>query len=453
MSSPARPEILLVDDDTGLLQLIAMRLGASGYSVTTAESGEEALGRLASQRPSLVITDLKMGGMDGLALFDQIHQQAPTLPVIILTAHGTIPDAVTATQRGVFGFLTKPFDSRALLAQVEQALRATGGNFESEGEMPHWAGNIITRSGPMLEVLRQAELVAASDASVLINGASGTGKELLARAIHQASPRAKGPFQAINCAAIPEQLLESELFGHAKGSFSGAFVAHKGLFMAADGGTLFLDEIGDMPLNLQPKLLRALQERRVRPVGSTQDVAVDVRIISATHQDLEAKMHEGTMRQDLFYRLNVVPLKLPLLAERREDIPLLASRFLERLSERYGKEAQSFAPDSMELLLNAAWPGNVRQLLNVVEQSVALSTTPVIPRSLVQQALREDAQAFVALDDARKGFERDYLVRLMKTTGGNVSQAARLAQRNRTEFYKLLQRHSLTPSEFKSERA
>ena len=242
MSSPARPEILLVDDDVGLLQLIAMRLGASGYSVTTAESGEEALGRLASQRPSLVITDLKMGGMDGLALFDQIHQQAPTLPVIILTAHGTIPDAVTATQRGVFGFLTKPFDSRALLAQVEQALRATGGNFESEGGVPNWAGSIITRSGPVLEVLRQAELVAASDASVLIHGASGAGKGLLARAIHQASPRARGPFQAINCAAIPEQLLESELFGHAKGSFSGVIAAHKGLFMAADGGTLFLHE-------------------------------------------------------------------------------------------------------------------------------------------------------------------------------------------------------------------
>jgi len=453
MNSTSRPEILLVDDDVGLLQLIAMRLGAAGYTVHTAESGEEALGRMASQRPSMVITDLKMGGMDGLALFEQIHQQAPTMPVIILTAHGTIPDAVTATQRGVFGFLTKPFDSRVLLAQVEQALRATGGGFDNQGEMPHWASHIITRSTPMLEVLRQAELVAASDASVLINGASGTGKELLARAIHQASPRASGPFQAINCAAIPEQLLESELFGHAKGAFSGAVTAHKGLFMAADGGTLFLDEIGDMPLTLQPKLLRALQERRVRPVGATQDFPVNVRIISATHQDLEVKMHEGTMRQDLFYRLNVVPLKLPLLSERREDIPLLASTFLQRLSERYGKSAQSFAPEAMELLLNAAWPGNVRQLLNVVEQSVALSTTAIIPRSLVQQALREDAQGFVALDDARKGFERDYLVRLMKTTGGNVSQAARLAHRNRTEFYKLLQRHNLSPSEFKVERA
>lgn len=450
MSTKNAPEILLVDDDVGLLQLIAMRLGAAGYTVHTAQSGEEALARLASQRPALVITDLRMSGMDGLALFDHIHTKAPTLPVIILTAHGTIPDAVSATQRGVFGFLTKPFDSRALLAQVEQALRATGG---IEGEVPHWANHIITRSSPMLEVLRQAELVAASDASVLINGASGTGKELLARAIHQASPRANGPFMAINCAAIPEHLLESELFGHAKGAFSGAVAQHKGLFLAADRGTLFLDEIGDMPISLQPKLLRALQERRVRPVGATQDIAVDVRIISATHQDLEAKMTEGTMREDLYYRLNVVPLKLPLLSERREDIPLLATTFLSRLAERYGKAAQSFAPDAMELLLNASWPGNVRQLLNVVEQAVALSTTTIIPRSLVQQALREEAQSFVALDDARKNFERDYLVRLMKTTGGNVSQAARLAQRNRTEFYKLLQRHNLTPAEFKADRA
>ncbi len=441
------PEILLVDDDVGLLQLISMRLASAGYQVTTAESAEEALACLAASRPALVITDLRMAGMDGMQLFDEIHARTPTLPVIILTAHGTIPDAVDATRRGVFGFLTKPFDSVQLLTQVEQALRTSGAIHEQRA--PAWAAHIVTRSQSMLEVLRQAELVAASDASVLIHGASGTGKELLARAIHQASPRSNMPFLAINCAAIPEHLLESELFGHVKGAFSGAVVSHKGLFQAADGGTLFLDEIGDMPLALQPKLLRALQERRVRPVGATQDVPVDVRIISATHQDLEARMTEGAMREDLYYRLNVVPLTLPALADRREDIPVLASHFLARLAERYSKPVQSFAPEAMELLLNAAWPGNVRQLLNVVEQAVALSTTPVISRALVQQALREDAQSFLSFEDARRNFEREYLVRLMKTAGGNVSLAARLANRNRTEFYKLLQRHSISPGTFK----
>jgi two-component system response regulator GlrR len=305
----------------------------------------------------------------------------------------------------------------------------------------------------MEEVLRQAQLVAGTDASVLIHGDSGTGKELLAQAIHRASPRAHGPFQAINCAAIPEHLLESELFGHAKGAFSGALYAHKGLFQAANGGTLLLDEIGDMPLSLQPKLLRALQERAVRPVGSTETVTFDVRILSATHQDLDARRAEGLLREDLYYRLNVVSLVLPSLAERREDIPLLCAKFLESLAERDRRPTRTFAPEAMELLVNAPWPGNVRQLQNVVEQSVALSPTPMIPASLVQQALRQDSQPLVSLDEARRAFEHDYLVRLLKTTGGNVSQAARMAQRNRTEFYKLLQRHNLTPALFKSEKS
>jgi two-component system response regulator GlrR len=447
-----KPEILLVDDDPDLLQLIDLRLSAAGYQVRTARSAEEALAQFAVSRPQLLITDLRMEGMDGLQLFERIHASQPTLPVIILTAHGTIPDAVAATQRGVFGFLTKPFEAKELLAQVEKAMRvaAVGGSGDASGD---WRSAIITRSHAMEEILRQAQLVAQSDASVLIVGDSGTGKELLAQAIHNASPRAKGPFQAINCAAIPEHLLESELFGHAKGAFSGALYAHKGLFQAASGGTLFLDEIGDMPLPLQPKLLRALQERVVRPVGSTENVAVDVRVVSATHHDLETRMTEGAMRQDLYYRLNVVSLRLPSLAERREDIPLLATTFVERLAERDRKSARAFAPDAMETLVNAPWPGNVRQLLNVVEQSVALSTSEILPQSLVQQALREDAQRIVSLDEARRAFEHDYLVRLLKTTEGNVTHAARLAQRNRTEFYKLLQRHNLTPSLFKAEKA
>jgi two-component system response regulator GlrR len=301
----------------------------------------------------------------------------------------------------------------------------------------------------MEDLLRQAKLVADSDASVLIFGESGTGKELLARAIHDASRRSDKPFVAVNCGAIPGDLLESELFGHARGAFTGAIQAHKGLFQAADGGTLFLDEIGDMPLPLQVKLLRVLQEGEVRPVGSTTAIPVDVRVISATHRDLDSQREQGLFREDLYYRLNVVSLKLPSLAERREDIPLLAAHILRRLAERYRKPPLSLAPDAMALLVAAPWPGNVRQLLNLLEQAVALATTPVIPATLVQAALKEDAAALIPFEEARKTFERDYLVRLLKITGGNVTQAAQLAKRNRTEFYKLLQRHRLEPGMFK----
>jgi two-component system response regulator GlrR len=308
----------------------------------------------------------------------------------------------------------------------------------------------MTRNPVMEDVLAKARLVADSDAVVFICGESGTGKELLARAIHQASARRDQPFVAINCGAIPEQLLESELFGHVRGSFTGAVRDHKGLFLTANRGTLFLDEIGDMPVSLQVKLLRVLQEKRVRPVGSTEAHDVDVRIISATHRDLEAEMAAGNFREDLYYRLNVVALQLPPLTERREDIPLLANHFLKLLGQKYRKSVTGFAPEALELLVAASWPGNVRQLYNVVEQSVALCTTPLIPGSWVQQAIQTQQAEFASFEDARRGFERDYLTQLLKITEGNVTQAARLAKRNRTEFYKLLQRHQLDPKLFKS---
>ena len=449
-----RGDILLVDDDPDLLKLISLRLTSAGYRVRTADRGEPALAAIAGERPATVITDLRMPGIDGLQLFDAVHRQHPALPVIILTAHGTIPDAVRATQRGVFGYLTKPFDSQDLLQKVAAALELSGGETAgSDSTAGEWRAGIITRSPRMDDLLRQARLVADSDASVLIFGESGTGKELLARAIHQASPRKDKPFVAVNCGAIPGDLLESELFGHARGAFTGAIQAHKGLFQAADGGTLFLDEIGDMPMPLQVKLLRVLQEGEVRPVGSTQAIPVDVRVISATHRDLDAQREQGHFREDLYYRLNVVSLKLPSLAERREDIPLLAAHILRRLAERYRKPAPTLAPDAMALLVAAPWPGNVRQLLNLLEQAVALTPTPVIPATLVQAALKEDAAALVPFEEARKTFERDYLVRLLKITGGNVTQAAQLAKRNRTEFYKLLQRHRLEPGMFKEAKA
>lgn len=445
-------EILLVDDDPDLLKLIGMRLSAAGYRVRSAESGEAALAQIAVARPAVVVTDLRMPGIDGLQLFEQINAQHPTLPVIILTAHGTIPDAVAATQRGVFGFLTKPFDPQELLKKVAQAAAVAGeardgGAPSGAGET--WRAEIVTRSPKMDDLLRRARLVADSMASVLILGESGTGKELLARAIHAASSRANKPFLAVNCAAIPEQLLESELFGYAKGAFTGAATAQQGLFQAADGGTLFLDEIGDMPLSLQAKLLRVLQEGAVRPVGSTQSVNVDVRIVSATHRNLDQMRAERTFREDLFYRLNVVALKLPSLAERREDIPLLANHFLKKIATRYRKPVPTLAPDAQASLVPAPWPGNVRQLENLLEQAVALSTTNIIPLSLIRNGLDDSAAPLVSFESARKTFERDYLVRILKLTAGNAAQAAQMAGRNRTEFYKLLQRHNLEPGMFK----
>jgi len=451
-SKETKGTILVVDDDAPLLRLISLRLREEGYGVVTAESGEQALGLITVKLPNLVLTDLQMGGMDGLALFEAIHRDYPSLPVIILTAHGTIPDAVTATSRGVFGFLTKPFEARALVSQVERALRVSGPAVAALGALPDaaWRGEIVTRSPAMEEVLQQAKMVSATDASVFIYGESGTGKELLARAIHRASRRSGCEFVAVNCGAIPEPLLESELFGYVKGAFTGATRDHKGLFQAAHSGTLFLDEIGDMPLALQVKLLRVLQERQVRPVGAVASVPVDVRVVSASHRNLQDEMNAGRFREDLYYRLNVVSLSLPPLAQRREDIPLLANHFLQHLAERYGKNVAALAPDALELMLAASWPGNVRQLFNVVEQTVALSMTQLVPASLVQRALQQAAANLSSLDEAKRRFERDYLVQLLKMTRGNVSQAARLAKRNRSDFYSLLARHELDPGQFKS---
>jgi two-component system response regulator GlrR len=447
-----RADLLLVDDDADLLRLLSMRLRASGYRVCTAETAEAALARLAVERFGLVVSDVRLPDRDGLALFEDIRRSYPALPVILLTAHGTIPDAVEATSRGVFGYLTKPFDSQTLLEKIAQALQVSGPTTSAEARADDgWRDEIISHSSRMSTVLDEVRLVAVSDASILIRGDSGTGKELLARAIHRASPRAAAPFVAINCGAIPEQLLESELFGHVRGAFTGAATAHTGLFLAANHGTVFLDEIGDMPLALQVKLLRVLQERAVRPVGASRAEPIDVRILSATHRDLEQALTEGVFREDLFYRLNVVGLTLPTLDERREDIPLLANHFLHVLSRKYRKRLRGFAPEALESLATASWPGNVRQLQNVVEQACALATTPLIPLALVERALRVRSMEALSYAEAKQRFERNYLIQLLKLTDGNVSDASRLAERNRTEFYRLLQRHALTPSLFRAD--
>ena len=446
----APAHVLVIDDDPDLLRLLSMRLRAWDIRVSTALSAEEGLSRIAVEQPQLVISDIRLPGKDGLTFFKEVHASLPSLPVILITAHGTIPDAVQAMSEGVFGYLTKPFDSKLLFEKVQQALRISPAT-QMEGRMDEsWHAGLIFRSQRMAELMEEARVVAATDASILIRGESGTGKEVLARAIHRASPRSKAPFVAINCGAIPEQLLESELFGHVRGAFTGATSEHTGLFKAADGGTLFLDEIGDMPLALQVKLLRVLQDQAVRPVGALRADPVDVRVLSATHRDLEAAMGEGLFREDLYYRLDVVTLTLPRLDERREDIPLLASHFMQLLVKKYDKGITSIAPDALEALSTASWPGNVRQLYNVIEQCCALATTPLISLPLVQRALRAPVTEALSYAEAKQRFERNYLIQLLKMTDGNVADAARIADRNRTEFYRLLQKYDLTPSLFRN---
>ncbi len=445
--------ILIVDDDPALLRLLSLRLRHEGHEVIEADGGEAALARLDHELPALLITDLRMAGMDGLQLFAAVHRRHPLLPVLMLTAHGTIPDAVKALQRGVFGYITKPFEARDLMAEVERALtasRALGADMPGDEPGEAWREAILTRSPRMVQLLSEARLLAQSDASVLIHGASGTGKELLARAIHAASPRGREPLVAVNCGAIPENLVESELFGHVKGAFTGAVRDNPGLFVSAQRGTIFLDEIADLPLAMQVKLLRVLQEREVRAVGAAKAQRIDVRVISASHRKLDEEVAAGSFREDLFYRLNVVSLHLPTLVERREDIALIAQNFMATLAQRYGKTLAGFAPGAMELLAGAPWPGNVRQLQNVVEKCVVLCTTPLIPLTLVQRALSNQGSEMLPFDEARRQFERDYLIQLLKLTGGNVTQAAKLAQRNRTDFYALLGRHQIEPAAFKA---
>ena len=440
----SNPNLLLVDDDKSLLRLLTIRLEGEGYEVTAVEDGQSALRKLQNDNYDVVLSDLRMPGLDGLSLFEEIMGIRKDIPVILMTAHGTIADAVAATQRGVFGFLPKPVDHDELRALLQKALS------QSQAAQPgDWAKDIITRSPEMLNVLDQAFRIAQREVSVLISGASGTGKELLANAIHKASNRSDKPFVAINCGALPENLLESELFGHAKGAFTGAVAAHPGLFREADGGTLFLDEIGDMPMTLQVKLLRALQERQIRPVGSSKHVDIDVRIISATHKDLHKEMEEGTFREDLYYRLNVVNLKLPSLKSRSEDIPLLARSLLQQSAQRHGVNVSQFSDDAMQQLVTSSWPGNVRQLVNVVEQCVALTQTPVIPLHLVEQALSATKQSWPTLTEARDAFEQQYLHKLLKMTDGNVTRAAELAGRNRTDMHKLMKKHGLDAADFR----
>jgi two-component system response regulator GlrR len=460
------PVILLVDDDESLLRLMSIRLRRQDFTVITATSGKAALAQLAKQLPHVMVTDLQMQGMDGMALYDHVKTRFPLLPVIMLTAHGTIPDAVLATKEGVFAFLTKPFDGDALINHIQDAIAinigaSVNGAANKKLSDESWRADIITRSDVMEKLLADTKMVAQSDVSVLVQCDSGTGKELLTKAIHKASPRCNAEFVGVNCTAIPDALFESEFFGHVKGAFSGASTSRKGLFEMAKGGTLFLDEIGDMSLEFQAKLLRALEEREIRPVGSSQTIPIDVRIICATHQKLDKAVEEGRFREDLYYRLHVVSLEIPPLRERREDVPLLAHYFLQDSFHSRQHSSQSgvgakvesksrFTPEAMRTLMSASWPGNVRQLRNVVEQCAVLCRAPLIANSFVQRALQHNVgEKITPFAQARDEFEYDYLVDLLQQTGGNVTHAAKLAGRNRSEFYKLLNKHHLEATAFR----
>ncbi|MEM5528557.1 sigma 54-interacting transcriptional regulator [Gammaproteobacteria bacterium AS21] len=439
-----KPHILLVDDDPSLLRLLSIRLISEGYEVEAVETAELAIIAVKRQNFDVILSDLRMPGMDGLSMFKQLLELGKDTPVILMTAHGTIDDAIAATKQGVMGFLTKPIEHDKLREVLQKSIQSS---MSSQNE--DWKSEIITRSSAMKAVLEQAYRVAQRDVSVLISGASGAGKELLANAIHQASPRCDQPFVPINCGALPENLLESELFGHAKGAFTGAFNEHKGLFQLADGGTLFLDEIGDMPTTLQVKLLRALQEQTIRPVGSTTQIKVDVRVISATHRNLSKEMEVGNFREDLYYRLNVVNLNLPSLQQRTEDIPVLARYLLKKSADKHGVNVTSFADEAMQKMVASAWPGNVRQLVNVIEQCVALTQTPIITSHLVEQALSATHKTWPTLTEAKVAFEQDYLIKLLKMTDGNVTRAAELAGRNRTDIHKLLKKYALDAESFR----
>jgi two-component system response regulator GlrR len=444
----SKPVILLVDDDQGMIELLSMRIEALGYEVRSAENGIRALDAMDSQVPDLVVSDLRMEPMNGMVLFENISQRWPTLPVIMLTAHGSIPEAVTATQKGVFSFLTKPVKKDELATVIAKALKHLPTEASKDS---NWDDSIYTRSAKMLRVIEQAKLLANSNVNVLITGESGTGKELLARALHTHSNRANQPFVALNCSALPADMLESELFGHVKGAFTGATRDHEGLICTANGGMLLLDEIGDMPLNLQAKLLRVLQEKRVRRVGDTKEFDIDVRIISATHRNLLAAIEANQFREDLFYRLNVVNLHLPSLRERMEDIGFLSTHLLQKIARREGQAEKKLAPQALERLLDYDWPGNVRQLENVLEQAFALSRGSVISDTLVNNALPNSQQRAIApLSDAKRDFERDYVIELLRSTEGQVTLAAKLAGRNRSDFYKIISRHRIDVDRFKT---
>jgi two-component system response regulator GlrR len=452
-----KAKILAVDDDPGLLTLMKARLEAAKYDVTLSSGGEEAVACASENIFSAAILDFKMEDMDGIVLMERLLKIQPYLPVIILTAHGTIERAVEATKKGAYDFLTKPFEAKDLLYRIEKALEVGRLKVEVDRlrhivKQRYRFDNIIASSEKMQNILNQVAQISATDSTVCLYGESGTGKELMAKAIHLSSPRSKGPFVAINCGAIPEGLLESELFGHVKGAFTSADGPKKGLLQMADGGTLFMDEIAELSMPLQVKLLRVFQDREFFCVGGLRPIKIDVRLVTATNRDLWKAIQEGKFREDLYYRIHVIPIFLPPLRERIEDVPLLANHFLQHFNQEMNKSVKGFSPEVMQRLMLHPWPGNVRELANVVERAVALSTNDVISIDSLYLGGAEaiTSKKLMPLDEAREEHDRAYLTQILNETGGNVSRAATLAGRYRAELYKMMRKHGINPSDFKS---
>jgi two-component system response regulator GlrR len=448
------PKILVVDDDKNLLELLKLRLESDNYEVVAVLKEGDAIKETKNQIFDLSIIDLQLLAMDGISLMDELHSISPEMPVIILTAYGSIESAVEAMKRGAYNYLTKPFDPRELLLQVKNALKSQGLLLEIKRlkgllNERYDFKNIVAKSEKMQKILEKVSLVAKTDSTVAVFGESGTGKELIARAIHFASERKDKPFVAVHSAAIPETLLESELFGHEKGAFTGAIRSSKGFFVQANEGTIFLDEIGDMPLLIQAKLLRVLQEKQFYPLGTEKPVEVDVRVIVATNKNLEVEVKEGRFREDLFYRIFVIPITIPPLRERKEDIPALVEIFLREFSQQMNKEINGISPSAMQKIMLHDWPGNVRELKNTIEYAITMTRHQVITEDLILQGKSLSQDHLAPLKEARDAFEKDYITRLLDITRGNVSKAAKLAGKYRADFYHLLRKHNILPEEFK----
>jgi len=449
-----KEKILVVDDDRNILKVIRMRLVSGGYYVTPVTGAEEAL-KLAEKEPfDLALIDLKLNGQDGIQLMKDIHHINPHIPVIILTAHGTIKSAVHAMKKGAYSYLTKPFDGHELLQQINNCLEKNRLSKEVKRlrelvEQTYGFDKIIGNSDKIKRILAQVAQAAATDSNVYIEGESGTGKELIAKSLHVASNRKDGPFIAVNCSAIPENLMESEMFGFEKGAFTGADRSKKGLFVQADLGTFFLDEISEMHSSMQVKMLRALEEKEFYPVGGRQTVKVDCRIIAASNQNLEQEIEKGNFREDLFYRIHVIPIKLPPLKERKEDIPILSRYFLQKISKEMGKEIEEFSTDAMQKLISYPWPGNIRELENTIECAVAMTKRNIITEDLILQTQNISAEGLKSFKYAKENFEKNYLIQLFELTRGNVSNAAKLAGKYRADIYELIKKYNLKLTDFR----
>jgi DNA-binding NtrC family response regulator len=451
--------ILIVDDDRSLCEMLAAGLVRRGFAAEWTTTADDAFARVRSRDLDVVVTDLNMKGMSGIELCERVVGDRPDLPVVVITAFGSLDTAIAAIRAGAYDFITKPFETDALAltltrAVQHRALREEVRRLRTEVESAHRIEGVIGASPAMNEVASLVSRIAETDTPVLITGESGTGKEVIARAIHARSRQARGPFVAVNCSAIPDNLVESELFGHARGAFTDARSARTGLFQQANGGTLFLDEIGEFPLVLQPKLLRALQERTVRPVGADQEIAFDARILAATNRDLEQAVEEKRFREDLYYRVNVIRMHLPPLRARGADVLLLAQHFLEAFAKRMGKPVTSIAPAAAEKLVAYPWPGNVRELQNCIERAVALTPYDKLAVEDLAETVRNyrRSHVLVAADDpaelvTMEEVERRYILRVLEATSGNKKAAAAILGFDRRTLYRKLERWGLPTSE------